>query len=463
MIMSADKALDYLEKNRQGFLDETMDLIRIRSISTDPEYRENIFQAAEFLRKKLNDIGFKDSRLLETGGSPVVFAQWCEAGPRFPTILFYGHYDVVPPEPLDAWVSDPFEPEIRGNDIYARGTNDDKCQIMALVCAFESWLKSEGRLPVNVKICFEGEEEIGSVGLEYAINRNRELFQCDVAGIVDGAFLDPDSPIIGLGCRGILSGEITITGPASDVHSGNYGGIIHNPLQAAAELIASVHDKSGKIAIPHFYDDVSPIPPAEHQNNLAISPDDDFYINQLGVPGLWGDPDYLPMERIGNLPTFEIHGITGGYQGEGSKSTIPPKAGIKFSVRTVSHQNTETLKKLITDFVVNNSPDDVRTEIVFHKASEWSESDINSPWMKAAEYWYESGFGKKAVYKRGGGTIGAIHYIENVPSHPFILSMGFGLPDDRLHSPNEKFSLDHFYNAIKGTICLLDYLKDFRV
>ena len=457
------KALEYAEKNKQKFLDETCSLIKIRSISQDPGYAQEIRMAAAFLKDKLAEIGFADVRLLESGFAPVVFAQWTEAGENVPTILFYGHYDVVTADPLDAWHTSPFEPVIKDGSVFARGSNDDKCQIMGLIAAFESWFAAEGKLPVNVKICFEGEEETGSRGLEKVIQDNIELFDCNVAAIVDGAFMDKDTPVTGLGCRGLLGGEIFVYGPGSDVHSGNYGGIIHNPLQAAAEIIAKTHDPNGMIAIPHFYDDVSPISEEEHRNNLNIAPDDEFYIKQLGIPALYGNPDYLPMERTGNLPTFEIHGITGGYHGEGIKSAIPPMAGIKFSIRTVPRQSAGKLKKAVEEFVRSVTPEDVRTEVVFYKSSEWTESDINSPWMKVAEHWYESGYGKKPVYKRGGGTIGAIHYFETAPSHPFILSMGFGLPDDRLHGPNEKFSLDQFYKESNGTICMMDYLRDFQI
>ncbi len=456
------KALSFLEENQDYFLKDVIELIRIPSISPNPAYQQQIQNAAEWLANKFTRIGMDNVQIIPTRSNPLVYAEWLHAGPGKPTLLFYGHYDVIPPEPLEDWKSDPFEPIIKDGNIYARGTNDDKCQLYSFVGACESYLRTSGKLPVNVKFLLEGAEELGSEGMEAALLEHHRLFECDAAVVVDGAFMNPETPTIGAGSRGLVYAEVFLTGPARDLHSGNYGGIIHNPIQAAAEIVARLHDENCRVTIPGFYDRVVKFSDAEIQATRKLEAPREFYENSLGVPALWGEPGYSVLERLGMRPTLEIHGIGGGFSGEGHKTVIPAQAVIKVSMRIVPNQDPLEIYDLFKDYIAQITPPTVHSTVNLISHCDSSSIDINSPFLYLAEVCYKQGYGYDPVIKRGGGSLAVLGLFQKILSVP-VLSLGLGLPDDGLHSPNEKFSLAHFYKGIKGMISMLDAAQKIPV
>lgn len=441
---------DYADAHRETFLAELETLLRIPSVSTLSEHKGDVHRAAEWFQQHLLQIGMSRAELFETPGHPLVYAEWLGA-PGVPTVLVYGHYDVQPvDDPEHQWKSDPFEPVVRNGALYARGATDDKGQTLTQIKAVQSLL-ANGGLPVNIKFLIEGEEESGSINLYDFIDAHHDLLRCDVAVISDTHILSKDQPSIVTGLRGMTYLEIEVRGPSHDLHSGSYGGVVHNPVQALAEILAAMHDEAGRITIPGFYDRVQVLS-AEQRAELAKNP---VTLERLqaetGVAEAWGEQGYDLHERIGIRPTLEINGIVGGWTGEGAKTVLPARAMAKVSCRLVPNQDAVEIEKLIMQFVAAHTPPTVTSEVRVLHRGDWGVVDTDSPYIRAAAGAYAFGFGKAPVFVREGGSIPVVASFQRAFDIPVIL-MGFGLPDDNLHGPNEKFDLDCFYRGIRTAI-----------
>lgn len=438
---------EYQEAHREAFLDELKEWLRIPSISTLSAHKDDVRRAAEWLRDHFLQIGMTRAEVFPTTGHPIVYAEWLGA-PGAPTVLVYGHYDVQPADDAGKqWLSDPFEPVIRDGKLYARGATDDKGQTFTQVKAVHSLLAT-GTMPVNIKFVVEGEEESGSPSMYPFVEQHADLLAADVTVVSDTQILALDRPSITTGLRGIVYMEIEVRGPRQALHSGVYGGIVHNPAQALAEILAALHDRDGRVAVPGFYDDVLELSPAERAA-LAQVP---FTLERLqrdtGVSVPWGEPGYELHERLGIRPTLEINGLVSGWTGEGGKTILPDTALAKVSCRLVPRQDPHTIYRLVADRVAALTPPTVRSETRLLHAGNWVVVDVDSPYMQAAARAYEFGFGARPVYVRDGGSIPVIGALQKVLRTPVVL-MGFGLPDDNLHAPNEKYSLESFYRGMR--------------
>jgi acetylornithine deacetylase/succinyl-diaminopimelate desuccinylase-like protein len=445
-----EKALEYAHEHRTDYLEELFDFLRIPSVSTLSERRPDLVQAAEWLADKMRDAGLDEVRVVPTAGHSVVYGEWLGAGEDAPTVLVYGHYDVQPVDPIDLWDSPPFEPQVRDGKIYARGASDDKGQAYIQVKAVEAMLAAEGKLPANVKMFFEGEEEIGSPNLDPFIEENLDLLAADSGLISDGHILNPDQPSIVYALRGLSYMEFRLHGPRRDLHSGSYGGSIHNPAQLVGEIIAALHDENGTITIPGFYDNVRPLTDAERKALAEVPYTLEQWQRETGLETPWGEPDYTLIERITARPTCEVNGIWGGFQDEGSKTVIPAEAGAKVSMRLVPDQDPYRISQLFTEYVTKLAGDQVEIEVINHSEAWPSIAPIDLPEMDAASRAYEATWGAKPVFTREGGSIPVVATIQQKLNAPVVL-MGFGL-DDNIHSPNENFRVDHFYKGIAAVI-----------
>ncbi len=449
--------IDYARKNEQKHLNELIDWLKIPSISTDMSYKPEVKKAADWLVESMAAAGLENIQLIESpfGLHPLVYADWLHAGDDKPTVLIYGHFDVQPPDPLELWDSPPFEPEVRDNNLYARGSSDDKGQTFIHVKAVEALLKTNGKLPVNVKFICEGEEESGGRTLSDFLPKNKELLKADVALVSDTGILSADQPCITYGLRGIYYDFIDVTGPAIDLHSGSYGGGIDNPLNVLGHIIAGLKALDGTVLIPGFYDDVRELS-AEERALLAQLPfDEASWLEHTGASQSWGEPDYTLVERLGARPTLDVHGIIGGYTGEGGKTVLPSTVHCKVSMRLVPDQDPEKIKKAFRDHVLNMAPDTVTIKFGSDThGSIPSMTDYSIPPMKAAKKAYTAGFGKEPVFMREGGSIPVVAEFQEHLGLETVL-MGFGLPTDALHSPNERFHLPNFYRGIETSIHFL--------
>lgn len=439
----------YIEENEARFLDELASLIRIPSISALPEHKEDMLACAERWRQLLLKAGADEAMIIPSAGNPLVYAEKC-VGPQAPTVLVYAHYDVMPAEPLEFWKSQPFEPEIRDGRIWARGADDDKGQAMIQVKAFE-YLVSEGLLRHNVKFIFEGEEEIGSPSLNAFLKEYRELLRADVILVSDTSMLGADLPSLTTGLRGLAYWEIEVTGPNRDLHSGHFGGAVANPINVLCELLAKVTDAEGRITIPHFYDDVEPVPEAERRMIASIPFDEEAYKKAIGVRALKGEKGYSTLERNSCRPSFDVCGIWGGYTGEGSKTVLPSKAYAKVSCRLVPHQNHEKISRLFADYIQSIAPECVQVKVTPMHGGEGYVCPITHPAYQAAEQGFAQAFGKQPLAVRRGGSIPIISDFEQILGIKTIL-MGFGLESDAIHSPNENFRLDIFRKGIEAVV-----------
>lgn len=439
----------YIEENEARFLDELASLIRIPSISALPEHKEDMLACAERWRQLLLKAGADEAMIIPSAGNPLVYAEKC-VGPQAPTVLVYAHYDVMPAEPLELWKSQPFEPEIRDGRIWARGADDDKGQAMIQVKAFE-YLVSEGLLRHNVKFIFEGEEEIGSPSLNAFLKEYRELLRADVILVSDTSMLGADLPSLTTGLRGLSYWEIEVTGPNRDLHSGHFGGAVANPINVLCELLAKVTDAEGRITIPHFYDDVEPVPEAERRMIASIPFDEEAYKKAIGVRALKGEKGYSTLERNSCRPSFDVCGIWGGYTGEGSKTVLPSKAYAKVSCRLVPHQNHEKISRLFADYIQSIAPECVQVKVTPMHGGEGYVCPITHPAYQAAEQGFAQAFGKQPLAVRRGGSIPIISDFEQILGIKTIL-MGFGLESDAIHSPNENFRLDIFRKGIEAVV-----------
>jgi acetylornithine deacetylase/succinyl-diaminopimelate desuccinylase-like protein len=441
--------MTYYEQNRQRYLEELKTWLRIPSISTEPEHKGDIRRAAEFAREALKAAGLDDASLIEGEGNPLVYAEWLGA-PGKPTLLFYGHYDVQPPEPLEEWKSPPFEPEVRNDNIYARGSSDDKGQTYILIKAVEGLLKTTGKLPCNVRFLIEGEEEVSGEHIESYVASKPARLKSDAAVICDTEMFAPELPTICTGLRGIVYTEVFVQGPDHDLHSGVYGGAAPNPLMAITEILTALKTADGRIRIPGFSDRVVKQSREEDQAWKRLPFDEEEYRKkEVGSPELTGDPDYSVFERTWARPTLEVHGIRGGFTGEGAKTVIPARAVAKISMRLVADQRPDEAFAQFKAAVEAACPRGVTVEVKLIHGAEPSLVDPNNDFVRASSKAMEEVFGNKTVFIRSGGSIPIVGSFERSLGIPSVL-MGFGLPDDNLHSPNEKFYLPNFYRGIEA-------------
>ena len=432
----------YIQENEERFLNELFSLIRIPSISALPAHKDDMLACAERWRQLLLEAG---AMVMPSERHPLVYAEK-RVSPDAPTVLVYAHYDVMPAEPLELWKSQPFEPEVRDGRIWARGADDDKGQSMIQVKAFE-YLVREGLLRHNVKFIFEGEEEIGSPSLNAFLKAHKELLKADVILVSDTSMLGADLPSLTTGLRGLAYWEIEVTGPNRDLHSGHFGGAVANPINVLCDLLSKVIDADGRITVPHFYDDVEEVPAAEREMIAQIPFDEKKYMEAIGVKALKGEKGYSTLERNSCRPSFDVCGIWGGYTGEGSKTVLPSKAYAKISCRLVPNQKHEKIAKLFKEYFESIAPDYVKVKVDYLHGGPSYVCPIDLPAYKAAEKAYEEVYGKQPVPVRSGGSIPIIATFEEVLGIKSVL-MGFGLGSDAIHSPNENYPLEQFFNGI---------------
>lgn len=435
----------YQEKHRDRFMNELLELLRIPSISAKSEHKDDMVRCAEAVRTRLLEAGADRVEIYSTPGHPIVYAEKI-IDPQLPTVLVYGHYDVQPAEPLELWKSGPFEPVIVDGKIYARGSCDDKGQFYMHIKALETLVKTD-TLPLNIKFCIEGEEEVGSPHLAGFVSANKALLKSDCVLISDSAMISMDTPSMDIGVRGLSYIEVEVTGPNRDLHSGVYGGAVGNPITMLAKMIASLHDENNHITIPGFYDDVVEAGSEERKMMAAAPFDEKEYRDDLGVKALWGEQGFTTNERTGIRPTIELNGIWGGYTGEGAKTVLPSKAFAKISARLVPNQQSEKITRLLIDHLQAIAPPSVTVKASLHHGGEPYMTPIDSRAYRAAEKAMETAFGKKPIPVRGGGSIPICSLFEKELGVKIVF-MGFGLDSDNLHSPNEKFNVENFYKGI---------------
>ncbi len=450
-----EAALALAAQQREQQLDELLAFIRIPSVSTQPEHTADVRRAAGWLMQAMIDAGLENARLFETSGHPLVYADWLHAGPGAPTVLIYGHYDVQPVEPLELWHAAPFEPRLENDYLYARGVSDDKGQVFIHIKAVAAYLQSSGRLPINVKFIVEGEEEIGGPGLEAFVPQNKELLAADVVLISDSAMMAPNQPSILYGLRGLSYMLLDLQGPSHDLHSGQYGGAVDNPLNVMGHIIARLKDMDGRVLIPGFYDDVQELDDEERQMLADSAVTTQTVIERTGAPALFGEQAYSVSERTGVRPSLDVNGIVGGYTGEGGKTIIPSSVHAKISMRLVPHQNPEKIAAQFEAYVRSLTPPTMSLTIR-RMGSAWPVViDYNTTAMAAASAACESVFGARPLLRREGGTIPVVSDFQKHLGLGSVM-LGFGLPDDRIHSPNERFYLPNFYNGIATVIHFID-------
>ena len=449
--------MNYYEQHHQDYLEGLKTFLRIPSISTLSEHKSDIRKAAEFVRSELEKAGLQQAQLIEGEGNPLVYAEWLGA-PGKPTLLLYGHYDVQPPDPLDEWKTPPFEPDIRNNNIYARGSADDKGQTYILMKAVEGLLKQHGRLPINVKFLIEGEEEVGGEHIEAYVTSKPARLKADAAVICDTEMFAPELPTICVGLRGMVYGELIVQGAGHDLHSGVYGGAAPNPIQAIAEIVTALKDRSGRILIPGFYDRVQP-PSAKERQAWARLPFDEkeYKEKEIEVKELTGEPGVPLFERLWARPTLEVHGIRGGFTGEGAKTVIPARALAKISTRLVPDQRPDEAIAQIQKAVAAATPKGITAEFKLIHSAPPSVVNPDNRFVQCAAEAMKQIFGKDTVYIRSGGSIPIVAAFDKFLGIPSVM-MGFGLPDDNLHAPNEKMHLPNFFRGIEAVARYLEIL-----
>ena len=437
---------DYQEKNKERFLNEMLDLLRIPSVSAKSEHKPDMLKCAEAVKESLLKAGADKAMVMPTAGHPVVYGEKI-IDPSKPTVLVYGHYDVQPPEPLELWHSGPFDPVIKDGKVFARGSADDKGQFYMHVKALETLVRTN-TMSTNIKFLIEGEEEVGSPNLGKFVAANKELLKADVILISDSSMLSMETPSLDTGVRGLSYIEVVVTAAGRDLHSGTYGGAVANPITILSKMIASVHDENNHITIPGFYDDVL-VASAEERSLINKAPfDEKEYKEEIGIKELWGEKGYTTYERTGIRPTLEINGIWGGYTGEGAKTVLPAKAHAKISARLVPNQTSVKLTELLLNHFRSIAPSCVTVEAFEHHGGEPYMTPINSKGYVAASKAVETTFGKAPIPVRGGGSIPICSILEKELGIKIIF-MGFGLDNDNLHSPNEKYNIENYYKGIE--------------
>lgn len=440
--------LDYIQQNNQRYVNELCEFLAIPSISTAPEHKADVAQCAEWVKAQLDSIGLENTQVYATNGHPIVYGEWLNAGESAPTVLFYGHYDVQPVDPLNLWTNPPFEPTIRDGKVFARGAVDDKGQVFLQLKSLEAHMKVHGKLPVNVKVLIEGEEEIGSVHLEQFLHDYRTMLACDTVLVSDTAMFAENLPSLCYSLRGLTYMEVRMTGPNRDLHSGSFGGAIENPLNALCTLIAGLKDESGRVTIEGFYDDVLAITEEERAQfaRLPFSEEQFCHANGVATTG-GGETQYTPLERLWARPTLDVNGMWGGFTGAGAKTVLPSKASAKISMRLVAGQNTDDIAEKFTRHVLAHTPDSVTVEVESLHGGNPALTPTDTPAMQAAHRALQQAFGVEPVYIREGGSIPIVLLFDTILNASTVL-MGFGLPNENAHSPDEHFDLENFRRGI---------------
>jgi acetylornithine deacetylase/succinyl-diaminopimelate desuccinylase-like protein len=432
--MSLDQALAFAKNNHERFLDELIQLVSIPSISTDADKKESMHQAADFVAHQLQQLGFQKVKAFPTALHPIVYGERLDGGNDAPTILIYGHYDVQPTDPEELWVSKPFIPEIRDGYLYGRGSSDMKGQVMASIKAIEAVL-SQGNLPINIKFLVE----------------HAEMLKCDVALNPDSGMVSPDNPTIVYALRGLAYFEIRVYGPDHDLHSGVFGGVIHNPAQALCEIITGMHDSQNRVTLPGFYDHVLELSAEEREQLARLPMNDQYYVNQTGSPKVWGEEGFTSTERVSARPTLEVHGLYSGFTGQGSKTVIPAWAMAKISTRLVPDQDPDEVKKGMVAYLQQHAPKSIRWEVTSMQGGFASISDTKLPATIALAKALESVWGIAPLYKREGGSVPVVADMQKILGIDSVIT-GFGLPDDNIHSPNERLHLHTWERGIQALI-----------
>ena len=455
-----DKVIDFINVNRERYLEELKALLAIPSISALPEHGGDVKRCAEWCADEMRRIGLANVRLVDTPGNPIVYGDWLGA-PDAPTILFYGHYDVQPVDPLELWESPPFEATIRDGEIYARGAADDKGQVFMHFKAVEAHLKQNGRLPVNIKFILEGEEEVGSVNLDDFVRAHKDDLKADVVVISDSGMFARGVPSICYGLRGLVYFQIDLRGSSTDLHSGSFGGAVANPGFVLAQMLAQMKDRGGHIKIPGFYDDVAVLMDEERQAWAALPFNEKQYKKDFGIPKLQGESGYTTLERTWARPTFEVNGLLSGFTGEGAKTVLPAVAMAKVSMRLVPNQQPDAIAQLFEDYVKKLAPKTVALKVTrMHGGKPWMTS-YDNPFVQAASRAIEQGFGKKPVFTREGGSIPVVSTFQEELGLPSVL-FGVGLPDENAHAPNEKLDVGNFHGGIISAAILYQEIARTR-
>ncbi len=454
-----EKILSFVESNKDRYLSELKDFLRIPSVSSQSDHNKDTRVCAEWVENQMRTIGMNNVQIFETPGHPVVYGDWLAAKGK-PTVLFYGHYDVQPVDPVNLWTSPPFEATIRGENLYARGAADDKGQVYIHLKAIESYMKNAGSLPVNIKMIIEGEEEVGSANLDNFVKGHKDLLKADLLLISDSSMFARGVPSVCYGLRGLSYMEVELTGPKSDLHSGSFGGSVHNPIQALSEIIASLHDKNGRVTVKGFYNDVRSLTKAERSAFTKLPWNDKNYAKDLGVKQLYGEKGFTTLERLWARPTLECNGIWGGYTGEGAKTVLPSKAFAKISMRIVPDQTSEKIGRLFEQHVRRIAPKTVNVKVQFLHGGEPAITPIESPGVKAAATALQKGFGKKPLYQREGGSIPIVVQFKKILGLDTVL-LGFGLPDENAHAPDEFINLDNFFGGIRTSVHFYNELPNY--
>ncbi len=453
-----DEILSYIQANKERYFAELKELLAIPSISTNAENGPDMQRCAHWVADHMRIVGLQNVQLFPTSGHPIVYGEWLGA-PGQPTVLIYGHYDVQPVEPLDLWTSPPFEATVRDNKLYARGSADDKGQVFIHLKGIEAYFKTKGSLPVNLKLLIEGEEEIGSTNLDAFVKDQKELLKADLVLISDSSMFGEDIPSICYGLRGLTYMQLEVVGPNKDLHSGSFGGAVHNPIQALAEIIAQLHDKNGRVTIPGFYDDVRPLTRKERDAFKKLPWSDRKYAAELGVKQLYGEKGFTTLERLWARPTLECNGVWGGFIGEGAKTVLPSKASAKISMRLVPDQSSSRVARLFERHIKKIAPKGVKVTMTFIHGGEPAITPIDSPGVTAAVAALKKGFGKNPLYQREGGSIPIVVQFKEMLGIDTVL-LGFGQPDENAHAPDEFINLDHFFRGIQTSVHFFNELPE---
>jgi acetylornithine deacetylase/succinyl-diaminopimelate desuccinylase-like protein len=449
--------VDFINLHRDRYVDELKHYLAIPSISALPAHHADLVRCAQWTADELTRIGLQQVRLIDTPGNPVVYGEWL-AAEGAPTILFYGHYDVQPVDPLDLWTSPPFEATVRDGELFARGAADDKGQIFMHFKAMEAWLKQTGSLPVNIKVFLEGEEEVGSTHLDAFVASNRDLLKADVVVISDSPMFDRGIPSICYGLRGLAYFQIDIRGTSTDLHSGSFGGAVANPAYVLAQILSQMKDRGGRVKIPGFYDDVRELREDERAAWKRLPFNETRYRKDLGAPKLFGESGYTTLERVWARPTFEVNGLLSGFTGEGAKTVIPATAMAKVSMRLVPDQVPDKIADLFEAYLRKVAPRTVDVKLTrMHGGKPWMAA-FDNPFVQAAGRAIEQGFGKSPVFNREGGSIPVVSTFQEVLGVPSVL-FGVGLPDENAHAPNEKLDVGNFHNGIIASAYLYDQIS----
>jgi len=457
MALPSDAARRYARANGQRFVEELYELLRIPSLSADPAHAEDVRQAAEWLASHLRGLGAENVAVMPTAGHPVVYGEWLGAGPDKPTVLVYGHYDVVPAAMEDGWETPPFEPVEKDGKIYARGATDDKGQLFIHLKALEAYTQNGDGPPVNLKFLLEGEEEIASPNLRPFIEEHLDLLEADVCVISDSSMPSIDEPAITHSLRGMTYLEIEVRGPREDLHSGFFGGATHNPALALVEILGKLYNPDNTVAAPGFYEDVVPLSQEERDMVAKTAISDDQFKDATGVPGVWGDQRFTIKERVSARPSLDINGMWSGYTGPGPKTIIPASAGAKVSSRLVGNQDPHKIFDVLKRHIESVAPSTVTVEVRLLTTGLPALVPFDLPEMQAAARAYEKGWGHQPVFTRGGGSIPIVADIRELLEAPVVM-MGYGLDSDGLHSPNEHYTIEMFHRGIETAIVYLEEL-----